>query len=289
MARVPKKVVERFVKATGKFQSVVQIAKDRDVNEADTVAIVGDILAEVFGYDKYLEVTSEFAVRTTYCDLAIRVDNKLQYLIEVKAIGTDLKENHLRQAVEYGANEGIQWVILTNGIQWEVYKIRFDKPISYDLVCSIDFLNVSPRKAEDQDKLFVICKEGLSKDAREDFHEKVQSLNRFVIGAIILSEPAVGVIRRELRKIAEGMKIETTEVEKLLRSEVMKRDVIEGEEAEKAQNRVERFYSKGSKRAKSPTAKSTPGGPEEPAKEGISFSDQLLKEAEEDDKPQPTP
>jgi hypothetical protein len=44
--------------------------KDRDVSEADTVTIVKDLLAEVFGYDKYAELTGEFAIRGTYCDLA---------------------------------------------------------------------------------------------------------------------------------------------------------------------------------------------------------------------------
>lgn len=59
MANIPKKVVERFIKSVPKFQKVLQIAKDRDVNESDTVAILNDIFGDVLGYEKYLEVTSE--------------------------------------------------------------------------------------------------------------------------------------------------------------------------------------------------------------------------------------
>jgi hypothetical protein len=40
------------------------------------------MLAGVFGYDKYSEVTSEFAIRGTYCDLAIKIDGALKTLIE---------------------------------------------------------------------------------------------------------------------------------------------------------------------------------------------------------------
>ena len=58
MAKIPKKVIDRFVKSIGKFQKVLKISKNRDVNEADTVSVIGDIFAEVFGYDKYLEITS---------------------------------------------------------------------------------------------------------------------------------------------------------------------------------------------------------------------------------------
>jgi len=104
MANVPKKVVDRLLKEVPKFQKVLQSAKDRDINESDTVAIVTDVLADVFGFDKYAEVTSEFCIRNTFCDLAIKVGDKVQFLIEVKAIGLSLKENHLRQAINYGAN-----------------------------------------------------------------------------------------------------------------------------------------------------------------------------------------
>ena len=68
---VPKRVADRFVKTVGKFKQILSIAKDRDVNESDTVAIVKDMLSEIFGYDKYLEITSEFAIRGTFCDIAI--------------------------------------------------------------------------------------------------------------------------------------------------------------------------------------------------------------------------
>ena len=58
MFTISKKVIDRLNKSVPKFQKVLQIAKDRDVNESDTVSILNDILSEVFGYDKYLEVTS---------------------------------------------------------------------------------------------------------------------------------------------------------------------------------------------------------------------------------------
>jgi hypothetical protein len=70
---------------------------------------IGDMLADVFGYDKYFEVTSEYAIRGTYCDLAIKLDGKLTTLIEVKAVGIDLKEQHIKQAVDYAANQGVDW------------------------------------------------------------------------------------------------------------------------------------------------------------------------------------
>lgn len=234
MAAIPKKVSERITKTLGTFQKVLTSARDRDVNEADTVSIVSDIIANVFGFDKYTEITSEFCIRGTYCDLAVKVDNKPQYLIEVKAIGLNLKDNHLRQAVNYGANQGLQWVILTNGIMWEIYRIKFEKPVDHEHVCTIDLISLNPRKADDQEKLWVLCREGLSKAAMDEFAQRAQSVNRFVVGALLTGEEVAGAVKRELRKIAPGLKIENTEIQEIIKNEVLKREVIEGEPAAKA-------------------------------------------------------
>lgn len=239
MVNIPKKVIERLIKEAPRFQKVLQAAKDRDVNESDTVTVVTDMLSAVFGYDKYSEVTSEQSIRGTYCDLAIRVDGGIKYLIEVKAIGLTLKENHLRQAVNYGANQGIQWVVLTNGAHWEIYRILFEKPVNSELVCSFNFLELNPRREADRDQLFLICKEGLNKAAIEEFHEHVQAANRFAIAATILSEPVLSIVRREIRRMS-GVAVTAEEIEKILVSDVFKRDVIEGEAAQRARARVKR-------------------------------------------------
>ncbi len=74
MPPVPKKVEERLMAGIKRFQPIIASAKARDLNESDTVFIVTDMLSEVFGYDKYSEITSETAIRGTWCDLAIKLD-----------------------------------------------------------------------------------------------------------------------------------------------------------------------------------------------------------------------
>ncbi len=104
MAAIPAKVRDRLVTGLKRYQPVLVSARARDVNESDTVTIITDILSDVLGFDKYSEITSEYAIRGTYVDLAIKVDGKLNTLIECKAIGLDLKDNHVKQAVDYAAN-----------------------------------------------------------------------------------------------------------------------------------------------------------------------------------------
>lgn len=237
---VPQRVIDRFRETIPKFQKILSAAHGRDINEADTVTIVSDMLVDVFGFDKYVELTGEYAIRNTYCDLAVKLDGKVQYLIEVKAIGLDLKENHLRQAIDYGANQGIQWIVLTNGIVWDIYRILFEKPINYEKVCSIKLLETNPRKTDDQEKLFILAREGVVKSAREEYLERVQIVNRYVISAVVLGEDFVEEIRRELRRISPGLKVDIAEIEDILKNEIIKRDVMEGDDAQRAKARVKK-------------------------------------------------
>ena len=276
--KITKKTEDRIKAALPKFQKVLGIAKDRDLNESDTVSIITDILAEVFGYDKYLEVTSELAIRGTYCDIAIKLGDKFQYLIECKAIGTDLKEAHLRQAIGYGANKGIQWIILTNGLDWQIYRLRFEQPLAWDLVARFDLSSVSLKNERDMEKLIIVTKEGVEKGAREDLYEKTQCVNRFVAGALILSDAVVSVLKREFRKLADGINVEDAEVVSLLRDGVLRRDLLDGEEAESAMAKVSKHFKQTAK--KPAPKKPTPvAAPETPAAPAMSLSDQMLAEA----------
>ena len=168
--------------------------------------------------------------------------------------------------------------LLKFGFEWKVYRIRFEQPINFDLVCVFDFFNLNLRNEKDQEILFLLAKEGLGKNAREDFYEKVQSVNRYVIGNLMLAEPVLSVVRRELRKIADGMKVEVDEVESIVRTQVLKREIVEGEEAEAALARVNKFYRKGTA-SRRPKKKPDPGP--EPSVPQESVTERLLREAEE--------
>jgi hypothetical protein len=61
MANIPQKVSERLVAGIKKFQPILTLAQSHDANESDTVIIITDMLSEIFGYDKYSEITSEKA------------------------------------------------------------------------------------------------------------------------------------------------------------------------------------------------------------------------------------
>lgn len=284
--KITKKTEERIKSSMAKFQKVLGIAKDRDLNESDTVSIITDMLAEVFGYNKYLEVTSELAIRGTYCDLAIKLNDKFEYLIECKAIGIDLKENHLRQAIGYGANKGIQWIILTNGMEWQIHKLKFEQPIQCELVTKFNINELSMKNERDIEKLAIITKEGVEKNLREELYEKIQCVNKFVVGQLLISEPVISTVRRELKKLSDGINVEEAEVIALLRDSVLRREIVDetSEDVQAASNKVAKFYKQAAKKTVVKPAPKAEQPEDKPPAPTQSLSEQLLQEAADENK-----
>jgi hypothetical protein len=238
--KISKRFVARARPAVRRYQKILAAAKKRDVGESDTVVIVTDFLADVLGYDKYAEITTEFAIRSTFCDLAIKTDNQLRYLIEVKAIGTDLKENHLRQAVDYGAKQGADWVLLTNGACWRAYRIMFEQPVRHEDVFSIDLLDDNCRPGTLLEVLWLISREAASGGDIEQYWRRKEATSRFVIARLLQSDALLTTLRRELRRISPGVRVDLDELRELLRTDVLKRDALEGEKADSADRMVKR-------------------------------------------------
>ena len=242
MATIPTKVEPRLVAGIKKFQAILNAAKAKDINESDTVIIVTDMLDEVFGFNKYTEVTSEFAIKKTWCDLAIKIDDQVKFMIEVKAIGLPLKDDHIKQAVDYGSNSGVDWVILTTGIRWKIYKIIYGKPISNDLVYEFDFLALSAKKQNDLGLLYYVSRESLSKSVLEDFHEQKQALSKFFLGQVIMTDAVLDAIRKTIKKIAPGAKMELEDIREVVCNDVIKREIIEGDKADEAKKKVTKYF-----------------------------------------------
>jgi hypothetical protein len=228
---IPKKAAERITAGLKKYQAILTEAKNRDISESDTVVIIADMLADIFGYKKYVEITTEFAIRGTFVDLAIKVDQDVRFLIEAKAIGVELKEAHVKQAVDYGANEGIEWIILTNANTWRVYKIHFGQPIDKSLVFELDILGVSHRNPEIVECLGNLSREGYTKSAMTTFLQQQQAMSKFSIAAALQSEALVTCLRRELKRAFPSAKIDEDILCNVIQNEVLKREMIDSDEA----------------------------------------------------------
>lgn len=222
MPAMHSKVIKRLSEGIKQFQPILESAKSRDINKNDTATIITDILNYVFGYDKYSEITSEYCIRNTYCDLAIKLQGEIQFIIEVKAIGLELKENFVKQAVDYAANLGAEWVVLTNGTLWRIYKVCFTNPINSEMIAEIDFLQINPKDQSQLELLFMLAKEGWQKSMISELHAQKKALDKFLIAALLSSERVLEVFRRELKRINSSVKIKSELIKNVLINEVLK-------------------------------------------------------------------
>jgi len=228
---ISSKVATRISGELKRYQGILADAKKRDVSESDTGVIIGDMLSDVFGYEKYQEVTTEFAVKSRYVDFAVKVENDVRFLVEVKAIGVELKDSHINQAVDYGANEGIDWVVLTNGVRWRVYKIIFGQPIEKSLVFDIDILECNVKSPDVIDCFGCLSREAFSKDEMTALYEEKQLTSKHALASVLLGETMLNELRKELRRISPGLKVDAEQLKTLLSNEVIKRELIDSEDA----------------------------------------------------------
>ena len=247
--KIPKKAHDRLITGLKKYQPIVGKLRERDISEADTVTVIKDMLTDIFGYDKYIELTSEQQIRGTFCDLAIKVEGKIYYLAEIKSAGTTLNDNHLRQAINYGAHQGIEWVILSNAIEWKIFRIKFGQPIDYEEVFSFDICKLSARSNDDLAMIYMLCRESISSDALTEFHRQAQIVNRYVISELVQSDAVVSILRRELRRLFDGVRATDEDLRIILTSDVLKRDTIDGDPPKAAKALVKKAVTTLAKRA----------------------------------------
>ncbi|HEX4142130.1 MAG TPA: type I restriction enzyme HsdR N-terminal domain-containing protein, partial [Pirellulales bacterium] len=229
MASIPKKVQERLVDGIKRKQPIVAERRAADVGEADTVLLVTEILADVFGYE-LKEITAEYKIKGNRCDLATKIDGKLQTLIEVKAIGHVLKDQDVEQAANYVANlkmRECKWALLTNGQHWRLYSVECTGKIVQNLVVDIDFLALQPKSDDDIALLFLLCKEGWAKSAVDEYQMQREPLDRYIIAATLLTDRALDGLKRELRRVSPDATIDIEDIKAVLIKDVIKRELLE--------------------------------------------------------------
>jgi hypothetical protein len=253
MSNIPQKVHERLVAGIKKFKPVLATAYDKKANESNTVIIITAMLSEIFGYDTFEEITSEIAIRGTFCDLATLIDKKIQSLIEAKAIIHELNYAHVTQAVGYASTEGIEWVVLTNGIIWQIYKVTIDKSVDHEKIIEIDFRNIDHHDLDHLETLYRLTKEGWMKSALNDYYEQRQALSKYSIAAILSTDSVLSVIRRNLKLISPDARINAEQIRSVLERDVIDSAFLTDEKEKGKLDEARKKISKALKKAEKGT------------------------------------
>lgn len=187
-----------FYSSLKDYRKKYLLERYESLDESATRLMINKFLTDILGYTELDEIKTEYAIKGTYADYVIQVDRKKHFVVEVKAVQIDLSEKHLWQAVNYAANEGIDWILLTNGRAFEIYKVIFAKPISYKKICGFDLKDDSQLKAA-VDFLILLSKKEVAKDALEHFWKRFQALEPMNLCKVLYTPDVVRLLRKSLK------------------------------------------------------------------------------------------
>ena len=211
---------ERVKAAVKKFQKPLADLVARDANEGDTRLLVTDILCDGLGYDKYEDLTTEYQVKVDFADYGVRVDKQLVAFIEVKRCTQTLNQKHLHQVQSYAVNEGVEWMILTNGRVWQAWHMSPGMPVQMDKVLDIDLLS-EDSIAKKADAMFYISRDAFKRHQIDEMWKRAAATSPKSLAKILLSDRIVSEVTKELRR-QTGHKADTAKIEEILKSDVIR-------------------------------------------------------------------
>ncbi len=213
-------VRDRVRAAVRRFARPLADLVARDANEGDTRLLVTDFLCDGLGYDKYEDLTTEYQVKGEFADYGIRIAKQLVAFIEVKRCTTKLGAKHLRQVEMYAVNEGVEWMILTNGQVWQVWHLTAGLPVELTMALEVDLLGEGG-PTHKADILFNLSKEAFKRHVIDDLWRVKAATSAKSLGLAITSATVIDQIRKELRR-QTGHNMDAAELCDLLKSSVLR-------------------------------------------------------------------
>jgi hypothetical protein len=169
-----------------------------DLDESGTRLMINHFLCEVLGYQQIEEVKTEYMIKGTYADYMIQIGGIRHFLVEVKALSLQLSDKHLRQTVNYGANEGIEWAVLTNGKMFELHKILFNKPIDSRRIFSLDLSDSNTIK-QAAELIQYLHRDAVLKKSLKALWNRCEALNTTTIAGILYSKKIIDEIKKMIK------------------------------------------------------------------------------------------
>ena len=242
MRKIPNTIIHRFLETVPKFQEILQDALTKQTKEPGTLQIVADMLEDVLGYDKFNDLIFDLVDPEGKRDLVVRLNERYLFPVEVVAVDSELQEAHLREAKIFALQKEIPWLMFTNGIQWQVYRVDPEAAHSITPVLQFNFLELNEKDRQHQYWLYLLSREGFQKNALDRFYEHAQIVNPYSISVLLQSDWVAARIARELKKLNPNLHVEKTEIAEMITREVLREEVTHGKAFNKAKFTIQQLY-----------------------------------------------
>lgn len=140
-------------------------------------------LLNLLGYSVQQDMDFEHHVANKRADIALLFDSKPKMFLESKDLDENL-DDHVGQALDYAFQKGVEWVILTNGVEIRIYKSFIANTSPKDRMLFSTTLSSLPRAF---DELF----EFVSKDSIQEAKKltnKAESIRENITAKILIDD-----------------------------------------------------------------------------------------------------
>ncbi len=182
-----------------KYRTLFLEARDAGLNEADTVLRLCRFFEEVLGYDGIQDISREAEMKHKYVDICLKIDGRVRLLVEAKAAGQQLRDRHIEQAQAYASQNNYRWVLLTSGVDWNLYHLTFEEGIEYERAFTVSLAGADGLDTASE-SLGILHKRSLAKGGLDAFWEMTAALGPASIGKALFQQATLMLLRREIRK-----------------------------------------------------------------------------------------
>ena len=187
-------------------------------NESQSRLLLDRILQDVLGY-ALSETKTEQKIQGRAADYVLATGGADVLVIEAKRIGAPLRDKQIFQATSYAAYAGIRWALLTNVVNWQLYRVATENKVEADLVFALDLQG--GLDGDSAYRLMLLSKTGIIRcELLDKLWRKKVALSQESLIAAILNEEVLNKIRAVLLR-ERGYPLTNQEIQDAIEREVL--------------------------------------------------------------------
>ena len=188
-------------------------------NESQSRLLLDRILQDVLGYSLG-EIKTEQKIQGRAADYVLAPGGVDALVIEAKRIGAPLRDKQIFQATSYAAYAGIRWALLTNVVNWQLYRVATENKVEADLVFALDLQG--GLDGDSAYRLMLLSKTGITRcELLDKLWRKKVALSQESLIAAILNEEVLNKIRAVLLR-ERGYPLTNQEIQDAIEREVLR-------------------------------------------------------------------
>lgn len=233
MYKVPLKHKKSIAIELKKFEPVVKNlqAKGKSSSEDDARIVLNDLLSYALGYDKYNELKTEYREKNGRFDYVVKLSEgpnskkeNFDFVIEAKAVHVQLNQSHVDQTLTYCLQASMDWFILTNVTQWQLYYAKRTKKESSAIkVFELDF-GTEGNFENLVDEFYLFSKNAYLAGDWKSVRSMTKATKVEDVVAVLLSDKILKSVTKELSSVS-GVKISIDRVKDIIENQIVKSSV----------------------------------------------------------------